>query len=84
VLNSEYVSTSTRSGRVSVHCWGWISHKAAGILHRIEEHLEGLQYNHILKHEMVPPVRVLYPNGVIKFLQDHSSIHDSRVFQEWL
>jgi hypothetical protein len=25
--NSQYVSTSTRSGRVSVHCWGWISHE---------------------------------------------------------
>jgi hypothetical protein len=33
--NSQYVSTSTRSGRVSVRCWGWISHKEAGILHRI-------------------------------------------------
>jgi hypothetical protein len=41
--NSQYVSTSTRSGRVSVHCWGWISHEEAGILHRTEEHLDGLQ-----------------------------------------
>jgi hypothetical protein len=80
--NSQYISTSTRSGRVSVHCWGWISHEEAGILHRIEEHLEGLQYKHILKHVMVPSVRVLYPDGVIQFQQDHSSIHDSRVVQE--
>jgi hypothetical protein len=27
---------------------------------------------------------VLYPDGVIQFQQDHSSIHDSRVVQEWL
>jgi hypothetical protein len=60
--NSQYVSTSTRSGRVSVHCCGWISHEAAGILHRTEEHLEGLQYKHILKHVMVPSVRMLYPD----------------------
>jgi hypothetical protein len=52
--NSQYVSTYTRSGRVSVHCWGWISHKGAGIPHRIEEHLDGVQYKHILKHVMVP------------------------------
>jgi hypothetical protein len=82
--NSQYVSTSTRSGRVSVHCWGWISHEGAGILHRIEGHLHGLQYKHILKHVMVQSVRVLYPDGVIQFQQDHSSIHDSRVVQEWL
>jgi len=33
--NSLYMSTSRRSGRVSVHCWGWISHEGAGILHCI-------------------------------------------------
>jgi transposase-like protein len=82
--NSQYVSTSTRSGRVSVHCWGWISLEGAGILHHIEEHLEDLQYKHTLKHAMGPSVRVLYPDGVIQFQQDHFSIHDSRVVQEWL
>jgi hypothetical protein len=82
--NSQYMSTSTRSGRVSVHCWGWISHEGAGMLHRIEGHLDGLQYKHILQNIMVPSVRVLYPDGVIQFQQDHSSIHDSRVVQERL
>jgi hypothetical protein len=81
--NSQYVSTSTRSGRVSVHCWGWISHEGARILHRIEEHLDGLQ-KHILKHEMLLSLRVLHPDGEIQFQQDYSSIHDSRVVQEWL
>jgi hypothetical protein len=41
-----------------------------------EEHLDGLQYKHILKHIQVPPVRVLYPSAVIHFQQDHCSIHD--------
>jgi len=27
---------------------------------------------------------MLYPDGVIHLQQDHSSIHDSRVVQEWL
>jgi hypothetical protein len=27
---------------------------------------------------------MLYPDGINHFQQDHSSIHDSRVFQEWL
>jgi len=28
------MSNCKRSGRVSVHCWGWISHEEAGVLHR--------------------------------------------------
>jgi hypothetical protein len=78
------VSTSTRSGRVSVHCRGWITHEGAAILHHIEEHLDGLQHKYILKHVLVPSVRVLYPDGVIQFQEDRSSIHDSRVAQELL
>jgi len=41
--NPQYMSTCKHSGRVSVNCWGWISHEGAGILHRIEGHLDGLQ-----------------------------------------
>jgi hypothetical protein len=36
-----------------------------------------------LQDVMVPPVRMLYPESIIH-LQNHSSIHDSRVVQEWL
>jgi hypothetical protein len=82
--NSQYVSNSTHSGHVSVYCWGWISHEGAGILHCIVEHLDGLQYKHILKHVMVPSVRMLYPDGVIWFQQEHSSIHNPHIVQEWL
>jgi transposase len=46
--------------------------------------LDGLQYQHILQNVMVPSVRMLYPDGIIHLQQDHSSIHDSRVVQEWL
>jgi len=52
--------------------------------HRIEGHLGGLLYKHILGNIMVPYVWMLYPDGIIHFQQDHSSIHDSRVVQEWL
>jgi hypothetical protein len=84
--NSQYtgMSTSTHSRRVSVHRWGWISHEGAVMLYRIEGHLYGLQYKHILQNVMVHSVRVLYPDGVIQFQQDHSSIHDSRVVRERL
>jgi len=33
---------------------------------------------------MVPSVRMLYPDVIIHLQKDHSSIHDSRVVQEWL
>jgi len=45
--NTQYISTCKRSGRVSVHCWGWICHECAAVLHRIEGHLDGLHYQHI-------------------------------------
>ena len=78
------MSTCKRSGRVSVHCWGWISRQGAGVLHSIEGHLDGLQYQHILQNVMVSSVQMLYPDGIIHLQQDHPSIHDSRVVQEWL
>jgi len=77
------MSTCKRSGRVSVH-WGWISHEGAGVLHHIEVHMEGLQYQHILQNVMVPCIRMLYPDGIMHLQQDHSSIHDCSVVQESL
>jgi len=78
------MSTCKRSGRVSVNCWGWNSHEGGGILHRIEGHLDGLRYQQILQNILVPSVWMLYPEGIIHLQQDHSSIHDSHVVQEWL
>ena len=82
--NPQYMPTCKCRGRVSVNCWGWISHEGGGILHCIEGHLDGLQYQHILRNIMVSSVRILYPKGIIHLQQDHSSIHDSCVVQEWL
>jgi hypothetical protein len=47
-------------------------------------HLDSLQNKHILKNVMAPSVRMLYPDGIIQFQQDHSSIRGCRVVQEWL
>ena len=56
----------------------------AGMLHHTEGHLDGLQYKHILQNVKVPFVRMLHPDGIIRFKYDHSSIHVSHVVQEWL
>jgi len=79
--NPQYMSTCKRGGRLSIHCWDWISHEGAGVLHCIEVHLDGLQYQHILQNVTVPSVWMLYPKVIIHLQQDHSSIYDSRVVQ---
>ena len=67
---SQYMSTSTCSGLVSVHWWGWISHEGAGMLYHIEGHLDSRQFKHILQNIMVLFVRMFYPIGIIQFHQD--------------
>ena len=54
------------------------------MLQRMEGHLDSLQHQHILQNVMLPSVRMLYPDDIIHFQQDRSSIHDFRVVQEWL
>jgi len=73
--NCQCMSTCKHTGRVSVHCWGRIFCKCAGMLHRKEGHLEGLQYQHILQNLMVPSVRMLYTDCLICFQQHQSPIH---------
>jgi len=36
-----------------------------------------------LQNVMVSSVWILHPDGIIHLQQDHFSIHDSRVIQEW-
>jgi hypothetical protein len=82
--NAEYVKESARSGRVSVAVWGWISSRGIGLLDRIDGHLDGAQYLHVLRDIMVPSVREMYPDGVINFQQDQSPVHKSQLLQGWL
>jgi hypothetical protein len=77
---AEYVK---ESGRVSVVVWGWISLRGIKLLHRIDGCLDGAQYFHILR-DMVPSAREMYPDGVIKFQQDHSPVHKLQLLQGWL
>ena len=72
LYNLQYtrMSTCKRSGSVSVHSWGCISHCIEGLL-------DGLHYQNILQNVTVPCVWMLYPEVLIHLQQDHSSIHDS-------
>jgi hypothetical protein len=75
--NAEYVKESARFGRVSVAVWGWIFSRGFGLLHRIDGHLDEAQYLHILRDIMVPSVQEMYPDGVINFQKDQSTVHKS-------
>jgi len=72
LYNLQYtrMSTCKRSGSVSVHSWGCISHCIEGLL-------DGLHYQNILQNVTVPCVWMLYPQVLIHLQQDHSSIHGS-------
>jgi hypothetical protein len=50
----------------------------------MEGNLDSLHYKHILQNVQVPLVRMLCPDSIIQFQQDHSAIHDSHVVQECL
>jgi hypothetical protein len=73
--NAEYVKESACSGHISVAAWGWISSHRIRLLHRIDGHLDGAQYLHVLRDIMVLSVQEIYPDGVINFQQDQSPVH---------
>ena len=39
-------------------------HEGAGVLHRIESHLDDLHYHHNMQNVTVPSVRTLCPAGI--------------------
>jgi hypothetical protein len=40
--------------------------------------------NKLINRKQTTSIRMLYPEGIIHFQQDHSSIHDSCMVQAWL
>lgn len=80
----EYITTTRRSGRISISCWGWISARGAGILHRIEGILDSRQYAHILENVMLPSVQMLYGEEDFILQEDHSPVHKSAFVQQRL
>lgn len=42
------------------------------------------KYLEILKDDMIPSVRTVYPEGHIYLVQDNCSVHRSRLVTEWL
>lgn len=79
----QYVCQRPKSGRFSVHAWGWMSINGPGVIWEIDGHLTGQQYKDILENVFLPSVSIIYPNG-FKMVHDNSPIHTSRVVREWI
>ena len=77
-----HVATRQRSGRVSVHVWGWVDGHGRGTLHRIDGRFNADGYQRLLREEFLPAVRVMRATPVL-MMQDNSPIHTARSTREF-
>ena len=66
-----YSAISARSGKVSALCWGCISLRGMGTIHRICWKFNQQIHQRLLERYMVLYARLLYPNGILQFQQDN-------------
>ena len=78
----EHVARRQRSGRVSVHVWGWLDGHGRGTLHRIGGRFNSAAYKALLEDGFLPAVRQMRQTPVT-MMQDNSPIHTSRVMQRF-
>lgn len=78
------VLPNRRSGRISVGFWGWMGASGPGELVEISGRLNSLCYKNILEQVLIPTANVAYGHRPIEFIQDNSSIHNSRIVQDWI
>ena len=78
----EHVARLQRSGRVSVHVWGWLDGHGRGTLHRIGGRFNSAAYQELLEDGFLPAVRQMRHTPVLR-MQDNSPIHTSRAMQRF-
>ena len=71
-FDHRYSANRARSGRVSVSCWGWISHRGMGTIHRIRGKFNQQKYQRLLERHMVLYARLLYPDAILQFQLDNN------------
>ena len=77
-FDHRYSASRVRSGRVSESCWGWISRRGIGTIHRIRGKFNQEKYQRLLESHMVLYARLLYPDGILQFQQDNHPVHTSK------
>lgn len=78
-FNERYVAHGSRSGRTSVHYWGWMSHSGLGLLHETGPNHDSESYTEIL-NDFVEDVPIICGRTLSEliFQQDNSPVHTSR------
>ena len=64
-FDHRYSANRARSGVVSVSCWGWISRRRIGVIHRIRGKFIQQKCQRLLERYMVLYARLLYPGGIL-------------------
>ncbi|KAG7312856.1 hypothetical protein JYU34_001237 [Plutella xylostella] len=72
------------SGRITLGYWGWMSSMGPGELVEVGANNNSQGYLEVLRHVLLPTVRVAYPDSHIYFVHDNCAIHRARIVQDWL
>jgi transposase len=87
-VNSENFHPSLLKGTVKyekkVNAWGCYTYHGVGYLHRIEGIMDKKIYQNILKDQMLPSAKVLFPDGNYIFQQDNDPKHTSELCKDHL
>lgn len=78
-----HIQTVKRSGRQSASVWAWFSSEGAGEIHRIDGRMTAEKYVDMLDNVLLPTAWARFGLGPIRFVQDLSPIHTSKVVREW-
>ena len=82
-FHPQHVAQRQVSGRVTVHCWGWMDGQGRGSLYRLGPRLNADGYMDLLRERFLPEVRRLR-QPPYRFQQDHSPVHTARRVREML
>ena len=72
-FHPQHVAQRQVSGRVTVHCWGWMDGQGRGSLHRLGPHFNQYGYIDLLQEHFLPEVRRTRQSPY-RLQQDHSPV----------
>ena len=81
-FSPENVARRQRSGRVSVHVWGWIDGHGKGTLHRIGGRFTAAAYLQLIRDEFLPAIRQTRATPV-RMMQDNSPVHTAHLMRRF-
>ena len=82
-FDHRYSAIRAWGGRISVSCWGLISRRGMGTIHRICGKFNQQKYLWLLERYVVLYAKLLYPDGILQVQQDNYPTHTSKFIWEW-